>query len=870
MKRIVSLAIVLAILLTALAFSEGMWTCTSCGSSGNTGNFCTNCGAKRQDESWTCPSCGTSGNVSNFCPNCGTRRPENTAVLAADANAEADWNVGDTVLFGSYEQDGDASGNSEPIEWLVLEVNDHDALLLSKKALVCHAYHDVNEEVTWESCTLRQWLNGSFMDSAFTAAERENILPSHVEDAPNPSFGTPAGNATEDYVYLLSIGEAERYLPEADDRFCVPTVCAMDDGPLTSSDYLSNGEMSCDWWLRSPGYSGNCAADVYVDGYIYAEGLPVDSLGCVRPVTRVCYPLNVKKTEEVKTSTPVPQVTIQPTLVPTATPAPTNTPTPQPTNAIGTGTNGYAIGDIVTFGTYPQTAEGNDDTPIEWIVLDKNGDEYLLISKMILDCQPYYPERVDDVAWENSTLRAWLNNEFYNKAFNASQKSQIVSTTIEAEGRPEYAEYSTRLSSDTIDKVFILGEYDNGKYYIWKYLTEDDGSICKATEYACSHCAESDVFVDESGNKYIEDMWLSFPYYSDLALFVECTYIFEGGYYDTSLYCTELNCKFGVRPCTWVRLGDATSSNSLAVSTATPAPKPTNTPKPTATPFGAGKLYIPSMKTIKEKPDSKSTIIGNGGGDFLYVSYENGWYRLLLSDGTYGYVEQSECQVRKLAMGDYGDRTTTDSKSTAAPKSTKNTYGTLKIDAGTNIRSGSSTNSSVVLTTVVSKTYKYVSCENGWYKIILDDGSYAYVYYTRAMVVSRAPGDDGSYGITTGGSGSSGSRSGSGGSSGGGSGSGNSSGSGGSSSGSGSNGKKTRGDVYVVTTYYCFGNDYHYVESYCMTWYDGYNDYMRGGSIDFGSKSHSYDSNGVCTMCGYKKNSGQYSDKEIITDKLPY
>lgn len=768
MKRIISLAIVLAILLTALAFSEGMWTCTSCGSSGNTGNFCTNCGAKRQDESWTCPSCGTSGNVSNFCPNCGTRRPENTAVLAADANAEADWNVGDTVLFGSYEQDGDASGNSEPIEWLVLEVNDHDALLLSKKALVCHAYHDVNEEVTWESCTLRQWLNASFMDSAFTAAECENILLSHVEDAPNPSFGTPAGNATEDYVYLLSIGEAERYLPEADDRFCVPTVCAMDDGPLTSSDYLSNGEMSCDWWLRSPGYSGNCAADVYVDGYIYAEGLPVDSLGCVRPVTRVCYPLNVKKTEEVKTSTPVPQVTIQPTLVPTATPAPTNTPTPQPTNAINVGTNDFAIGDIVTFGTYPQTAEGNDDTPIEWIVLDKNGDEYLLISKLALDCVQYNLDWIA-VSWETCSLRNWLNYDFYNRAFSAVDKQNIVSSRVTVDKNPNFG---TKYGNDTTDNVFLLSISE-----VKKYFKDDNSRICAATDYTVKHGAYTNI--DTETGRACCWWWLRTPGDRDNRV--------AGVRYGGSINYIgneAISSNYCIRPCVWVRIGSNPSADSLSVTKApqifqhtnTPKPTATPTPKPTATPFGAGKLYIPSTKTINEKPDGKSTKIGNGGGDFLYVSYENGWYRLLLSDGTYGYVEQSECQVRKLAMGDYGDRTTTDSKSTAAPKSTKNTYGTLKIDAGTNIRSGSSTNSSVVLTTVVNKTYKYVSCENGWYKIILDDGSYAYVYYTRATVSERAPGDDGTYGIT----GSTGSNGGSGGNFGG-------SGSGGGSTGGGGN-----------------------------------------------------------------------------------
>lgn len=729
MKRIVSLAIVLAILLTALAFSEGMWTCTSCGSSGNTRNFCTNCGAKRQDESWTCPSCGTSGNVSNFCPNCGTRRPENTAVLAADANAEADWNVGDTVLFGSYEQDGDASGNSEPIEWLVLEVNDHDALLLSKKALVCHAYHDVNEEVTWESCTLRQWLNGYFMDSAFTAAERENILPSHVEDAPNPSFGTPAGNAAEDYVYLLSIGEAERYLPEADDRFCVPTVCTMDDGALTSTNYLSNGEMSCDWWLRSPGYSGNCAADVYVDGYIYAEGLPVDSLGCVRPVMRVCYPLNVKKTEEVKISTPVPQVTIQPTLVPTATPAPTNTPTPHPTNAIGTGTNDYAIGDIVTFGTYPQTAEGNDDTPIEWIVLDKNGDEYLLISKLILDCQQYHTAYVD-IGWEDCTLRSWLNDDFYNSAFNAKEKMQVVSTTGYG------GEVGNSRIEKTTDKVFLLNENS-----VKTYFNNNTNRRCKSTQYAHAKgvysysgtCSWWLINTKDSCNTAVvgEDGSVA---YSDVT-------------YDD----------FGVRPCIWVRLDESVFSGAASATeeaSTTERPSFQTETASASTVSGAGTLSMPSGKTVFGSPEYSANIICRTTGDDLkYISYDNGWYYVILPDGSCGYVNENGCKVEQYAESDLDRKPTS-----------KDKYGTLKIDAGTNIRSGSSTNSSVVLTTVVNKTFKYVSCENGWYKIILDDGSYAYVYYTRATVSERAPGDDGTYGIksTSGSSSSSGSGSGSG------------------------------------------------------------------------------------------------------------
>ena len=59
----------------------------------------------------------------------------------------------------------------------------------------------------------------------------------------------------------------------------------------------------------------------------------------------------------------------------------------------------------MTFGTYPQTAEGNDETPIEWLVLDRNGDHALLLSRYSLDVHAFYPEHVD-VTWEKSTLRA--------------------------------------------------------------------------------------------------------------------------------------------------------------------------------------------------------------------------------------------------------------------------------------------------------------------------------------------------------------------------------------------------------------------------------------------------------------------------------
>ncbi len=52
----------------------GGWTC-ACGHAGNTGKFCTECGAKKPDaDGWTCPSCGTV-NKGKFCSECGAKKP---------------------------------------------------------------------------------------------------------------------------------------------------------------------------------------------------------------------------------------------------------------------------------------------------------------------------------------------------------------------------------------------------------------------------------------------------------------------------------------------------------------------------------------------------------------------------------------------------------------------------------------------------------------------------------------------------------------------------------------------------------------------------------------------------------------------------
>ena len=94
--------------------------------------------------------------------------------------------VGDYIKFGAYEQDSDTSNGKEEIEWLVLEVKDGKALVISKYALDCKPYNESYTEVTWETCTLRSWLNNDFINAAFSAVEKTMIPTVTVSVDKNP------------------------------------------------------------------------------------------------------------------------------------------------------------------------------------------------------------------------------------------------------------------------------------------------------------------------------------------------------------------------------------------------------------------------------------------------------------------------------------------------------------------------------------------------------------------------------------------------------------------------------------------------------------------------------------------------------------
>ena len=192
--------------------------------------------------------------------------------------------VGEVICFGSYEQDNNTSNEKEEIEWQILEKQDNKILLISKYALECQQYNTEQTDVTWETCTLRSWLNSTFINNAFTEAEQSMIVDTKVTADKNPNYSTNPGNDTTDKIFLLSINEVNKYFTNDDSRKSVPTAYAIEQGAYKSSSETSGGKATCWWWLRSPGSSQDGASLVYDDGSVLNCGHIVgNSDDCVRP-----------------------------------------------------------------------------------------------------------------------------------------------------------------------------------------------------------------------------------------------------------------------------------------------------------------------------------------------------------------------------------------------------------------------------------------------------------------------------------------------------------------------------------------------------------------------------------------------------------
>ena len=161
--------------------------------------------------------------------------------------SELNISVGDTISFGKYN-------------WKVLDIEDGVALIITDYIIDEMPYNDALEEITWENCSLRKYLNNEFYN-CFSRSDKERIMEVINLNHGNSQYEISGGNSTADNIFLLSIEEANKY-------------------DITIPEYVL---LDTVWWLRSPGDEKTGAAGVYGGGIINTEGYYVNEYGGVRP-----------------------------------------------------------------------------------------------------------------------------------------------------------------------------------------------------------------------------------------------------------------------------------------------------------------------------------------------------------------------------------------------------------------------------------------------------------------------------------------------------------------------------------------------------------------------------------------------------------
>ena len=173
-----------------------------------------------------------------------------------------EFRCGDTIEYGTDE-------NGRRIDWIVVAVAQGKVLLLSEDILFDSSFNSYDSSTSWESSTLRKYLNDTsaygFLGKTFTAAELDSILESVVVSEDSSVYGTYGGGNTVDRVFLMSLTQLTQFSTSADERV------ARHDG---KTHY---------WWLRTPGEDMSRVTVVSPNGLVYRNGVEASDSHGVRP-----------------------------------------------------------------------------------------------------------------------------------------------------------------------------------------------------------------------------------------------------------------------------------------------------------------------------------------------------------------------------------------------------------------------------------------------------------------------------------------------------------------------------------------------------------------------------------------------------------
>ena len=196
--------------------------------------------------------------------------------------------MGDICSFGEYKQINN-NENKQPIEWRVFKVDGtKGAFLISEYVLETKPYNKTKIDVSWETCTLRSWLNGlgpenntdgvdysesNFIDTAFSTTEKSYINNITHTNSYN-------GNSVEDKVFLLDYAEISVYklgVKYGTSYYC--NANTMIDVTVCRWDEAHDFQFPVGWWIRSQKNDMNYATTVSVRGNTGTYSVNAGKLG---------------------------------------------------------------------------------------------------------------------------------------------------------------------------------------------------------------------------------------------------------------------------------------------------------------------------------------------------------------------------------------------------------------------------------------------------------------------------------------------------------------------------------------------------------------------------------------------------------------
>ena len=262
--------------------------------------------------------------------------------------------------------------------------------------------------------------------------------------------------------------------------------------------------------------------------------------------------------------------------------------------------------------------------PIKWRVLNRNGNDAFLLADVALDDQKYNTN-YEDVTWETSGIRSWLNGygasvnqprtdyskkNFINSAFTSTQRSAIKTISVVNDNN---IYYGTAGGKNTSDKVFLLSEsevyntdiaagYGFINDYNVEYATYDEAKRSRCSTYASAMGTCRSYYTTTGYTKYNGNVWwwLRSPGYDNSSAAI----VVDNGY--VSGFCSD-NVSYnsvGVRPALHLNLA-STNLYSYAGTVCSDAMK--NGESGTDNPVNPGE---PDKPDTPDHPDKPGTATG--------------------------------------------------------------------------------------------------------------------------------------------------------------------------------------------------------------------------------------------------------------------